>query len=214
MKELEENGWYTLCQELACNFLECMGPYEAYGLENIPRTGAFLLACNHNSFLDPLIAGCLLPRQIYFFARKTLFDSPCWRWLLSRLRTIPIDREGGSDITAFKHVFATLRAGNGLLVFPEGTRSSEGTLQKARRGVGLIACRTQVPIVPTRIFGSYGTWGRHHKFLTLDSPLSVVYGKPIFPGDYDPGKMHPDRFQKVADEIMKAIGQLQFDCPK
>ena len=105
---------------------------------------------------------------------------------MDRLNTIPVDRDGPSDIAAFKQVLSILRQGHGMLIFPEGTRSSNGRLQEAKSGVGLLACRSQSIVVPTRIFGTYEALNRHHKFLRQTGPIPVLYLKPILHNDNDP----------------------------
>ncbi|HRI81167.1 MAG TPA: lysophospholipid acyltransferase family protein, partial [Opitutaceae bacterium] len=95
---------------------------EVVGLENLPRTGAFLIAANHASFLDPPLIGSQVPRQIAYFARKTLWKPGFASWWLDEVGTIPVDRDGGQDVSAIKRVVKTLKGDKGLILFPEGTR--------------------------------------------------------------------------------------------
>jgi len=74
------------------------------GLENLPTDGGYLVACNHASLLDPPIVGLFLPNQVVFFARKTLWRPGFASWWLDGVRTIPVDRDGGTDVAAFKRV--------------------------------------------------------------------------------------------------------------
>ena len=180
------------------------------GLENIPETGAFILATNHASYLDPPLVGYALPRPIYYFARKTLFRFWISAWFLSRLNTIPVDRDGPSDIAAFKRVLDILREGHGMLIFPEGTRSRDGKLQEAKSGVGLLACRSQVIVVPARIFGSFEVLNRHHKIPRFKGSLSVVYDKPMFASEYDSKGPTKARYAEASRRIMKRIHELKF----
>ena len=181
---------------------------KAYGLENIPKEGGFLLGANHASFFDPPAIGCPLPRQICYFARKTLFKG-LFAWLLPRLKTIPVDREGDSDVSALKRVFKELKNGEGLILFPEGTRTENGELQPAQRGVGMIACRSQVPVVPVRIYGSYEALNRTAKKPSWGQKITVVYDKPMLPEDYDPGKADKGRYLTAAQRIMERITALE-----
>lgn len=188
------------------NLLQC----EAYGVDHVPQRGGFLLACNHASNLDPFIAGCFLNRDIYFFARKTLFKRGFADWVLRRFNAIPVDRDGGKDISALKRVLELLSEGEGVLVFPEGTRSLDGKIQSAKKGVGMMACRSGVPVVPVHIFGSYEVWGRGSKWPKF-SPGKIVlhYGKPLYSKDYDFGEGDAERYQKAADVILRAIVSLE-----
>jgi len=177
------------------------------GRAHIPNEGPFLLACNHASFLDPPVFAAACPRELHFFARKTLWKGAFGN-LITNLNAIPIDRDGERDLEAFRRVFATLRDGGALLVFPEGTRTGDGELHSGKKGVGLIACRAQVPVVPARVFGSYEMWNRHHKFPRLTQRLGVAFGAAVPPLSYDPGKADPQRYQSAADRIMIAIAEL------
>lgn len=184
---------------------------EVAGLENVPRDGAFLIAANHASHLDPPIIGSLLPRQVCFFARKTLWKPGLASWWLDTVGTIPVDRDGASDVSAIKRVLRALADNKALILFPEGTRTPDGNLQPPKPGVGLIVCRTQVPVVPVRIFGSFEAFGRRGG-MRLGTPVSVVYGKPIPPTVYDPGK-GKERYQVASERIMTAISALQPPRP-
>lgn len=180
---------------------------ETYGEENVPTKGGFLLACNHASFFDPPAIGGNCPRELHFFARKTLFVGR-FGDLIRSLNSIPIDRDGDSDFAAFKQVFRTLKEGGGLLVFPEGTRTHDGKLQAGRKGVGLIACKAGVPVVPARIFGSFEAYSRHTKIPDWKPQMKICYGPPLLPKDYDPDSKNKDRYQIAADIIMERIARL------
>lgn len=186
---------------------------EAYGVNCVPKTGPFLLACNHVSKLDPFLAGSFISRDIYFFARKTLFKPGFVNWILRKFNSIPVDRDGGKDISALKKVLELLSQGQGVLIFPEGTRSLDGSIQTAKRGVGMMACKTQVPVVPVFIKGSFDVLGKSGKFQFLPNCITLVYGQPLYPKDYDPGHNDPDRYQKAADIILKTISELRPPCP-
>ncbi len=200
--------FYRLVWHVARAFMQVAGRAEAVGVENVPRTGAFLLASNHASFLDPLLAGCFLPRPICYFARKDLWDTKPLAWALNRLKCIPVDRDGESDIGAFKRVFAALKAGEGLQVFPEGTRTKDGALQPARRGIGLLAGKQGVPVVPVRVFGTFETFNRKQILPRPFYRIGVTYGRVLTPRDYDPGPGDPRRYEIISQRIMEAIAAL------
>jgi 1-acyl-sn-glycerol-3-phosphate acyltransferase len=185
-------------------FFQVMGRVEVAGLENIPRTGPFLLTANHASFLDPPLLGCFLPRPLRYFARKTLWVGPL-AWALDQLNCIPLDRDGDGDIAGFKRVFAALQAGEAVQVFPEGTRTPDGKFQPPRRGAGLLAARLGVPVVPAHVFGTYEMLNRRQIIPRPFYRLGVTYGKPLLPADYDPGPKHPERYETVVARIMDAI---------
>jgi 1-acyl-sn-glycerol-3-phosphate acyltransferase len=180
---------------------------EVVGLENLPKSGAFLIAANHSSHLDPPVIGSQVPRQMCFFARKSLWKPGVAAWWLDAVGTIPVDRDGGQDVGAIKRVLRALNDDKVMILFPEGTRSPDGNLQKPKPGVGMIVCRTQVPVVPARIFGSFDAFGRSGS-LRPGTPISVVFGRPLAPADYDPGA-GKERYQQASERIMAAIARLE-----
>lgn len=178
------------------------------GVNNLPKTGPFLIAANHASLLDPPLIGAHVPRQMSFFARKTLWVGGLASWWLDSVGTIPVDRDGGQDVSGLKRVLRSLADGKVLILFPEGTRSPDGHLQTPKSGVGFIVCKTQVPVVPARIFGSFEAFGRGVKVPRFGTRVSVVFGKPLPPSVYDDPKAGKDRYQVASQRIMAAVGKL------
>jgi len=181
---------------------------EIAGLENLPREGSFLLAANHASNLDPFLIGAQVQRQIAFFARKTLWKPGFASWWLDTVGTIPVDRDGGQALSAIKRVLRALNEDKGLILFPEGTRSPDGNLQKPKPGVGMIACSTQVSVVPVRIFGSYEAYGKG-RGVRLGTPVSIVFGHAIPPAAYDDPAAGKERYQVASNRIMARIALLR-----
>ena len=181
---------------------------EVAGLENLPATGSFLLAANHASNLDPFLIGAQVQRQIAFFARKTLWKPGFASWWLDAVGTIPVDRDGGQALGAIKRVLRALKDDRGLILFPEGTRSPDGNLQLPKPGVGMIACTTQVAVVPVRIFGSFEAMGKGGG-LRLGTPASIVFGPPLLPAEYDDPAAGKERYQVASNRIMARIAALQ-----
>ncbi|MEO6001815.1 MAG: lysophospholipid acyltransferase family protein [Opitutus sp.] len=182
---------------------------EVIGQENLPKDGAFLIASNHASYIDPPVVGSMVPRQLCFFARKTLWKPGVASWWLDKVGTIPVDRDGGQDVSALKRVLRSLKDNKGLILFPEGTRTPDGHLQTPKAGVGFIVCKSQVPVVPARIFGSYEAFGKGSS-LRPGTPISVVFGAPISPSRYDEPSAGKDRYQIASDRIMAEIARLQL----
>jgi 1-acyl-sn-glycerol-3-phosphate acyltransferase len=176
------------------------------GRENLPATGGYFIASNHASYLDPPIVGLFVPAMVTFFARNTLWRRRLFSWWLDRVGCIPVERDGGADVGAIKRVLRAVEDGRIVILFPEGTRTRDGGFQRPKAGVGLLACRSGAPVVPARIFGSFKALGRKGG-LRLGTPISVVYGKPLLPADYDPGDI-PGRYAIAADRIMEAIARL------
>src|SRR5581483_9451133 len=122
--------------------------------ERMLQSGPVIIAMNHQSYLDPPLAGTACDRAIYFLARRTLLGVPVLGWLLPKLNVIPVNQDG-IDRSALKALIRVLKAGNAALIFPEGSRTEHGSLQPAEPGLGLIIAKTLAPVVPMRIFGAH-----------------------------------------------------------
>lgn len=210
--QLKMEPLYGFCHYVIQQCYETFFRGEVRGLEHLPRRGAFLIASNHASHLDPPAVGAQIPNQMAFFARKTLWKPGFASWWLNGVGTIPVDRDGGADVTAIKRVLQALKQEKPVILFPEGTRSQDGNLQPPKPGVGMIACRTQVPVVPTRVFGSFTAFGRDGK-LRLGTPVDIVFGKPLQASDYDHPEDGKDRYPKASERIMQAIAKLEPPHP-
>jgi 1-acyl-sn-glycerol-3-phosphate acyltransferase len=137
------------------------------GLENVPRTGAVILAANHISNLDPVVAGAwvtsaLKRRRIHWLGKRELFAWPVVGWLAARGGVHPVDR-GAADVEAFRLASKILERGFVLLAFPEGTRSPTGELQEAKDGIALLAMRSGAQVVPIGINNTDAAWKKGQK---------------------------------------------------
>lgn len=206
--QVEMDPVYGFFHYLSGNLSDICFRGDVVGVENLPRHGGYLVAANHASHLDPFIIGARLPRQVTFFARKTLWKPGfAARWL-DAVGVIPVDRDGGSDVTAIKRVLHALKEQKTIIMFPEGTRSPTGVMQTPKPGVGLFACRAQVPVVPARIFGSFEAFGKSSA-VRLGTPVTVVFGRPMAPADYDDPAAGKARYQLASERIMAQIAKLQ-----
>jgi 1-acyl-sn-glycerol-3-phosphate acyltransferase len=177
--------------------------------ERMIQSGPVILAMNHQSYLDPPLAGTTCDRAIYFLARRTLLHVPLLGWVLPKLNVIPVNQEG-VDRNAIKAVIRVLQAGNGVLVFPEGSRTLDGTLQPAEPGMGLVIAKTLAPVVPMRIFGAHEALPRGGGRLRF-VPITVVIGEPIFFSAADMEQGGKDLYARLSDRVMKAIAALHVD---
>ena len=194
--------WFHLVRLFSLTFFKFFHSFRTSGTENLPP-GPLILAPNHASYLDPPATGCGLFRVTYYLARHTLFKPPIASWLLPSIGSIPVNQSSPGP-SSLKNIFEVFKNKGTLVLFPEGQRTFDGNLRKAEPGIGMIAARANVPVVPVHIIGSREAMprnGRWHPF----RPIRVVYGKPMrFTGD---PKNRQD-FQKFADEIMSAISKL------
>ncbi len=193
---------YTLCNLVG----KVAFDFKVYGRENLIEEGAAILASNHQSYLDPPCIGMACRNDIYYLARNTLYQRPLIGPLLKQLNTVPVDRDRG-DVSSIKTIIRLLRSGHRVIIFPEGTRSSDGKLQPARAGLGMIIAKTLAPVVPVRVFGSYEALPRVGG-LKL-KPVSVVVGKPMRFSE-DELKGDRDVYQKLSNRVMEKIASLEL----
>jgi 1-acyl-sn-glycerol-3-phosphate acyltransferase len=179
--------------------------------ERMINHGPVILAANHQSYLDPPLAGSVSDRAIFFLARKSLLNGPIFGWLLPKLNVIPVDSETGKDRTALKALIRILKAGEGTLVFPEGQRTPDGKLQPALPGVGLVIAKTLAPVVPMRIFGAFDAWPLHKKRPRLFRPVTIVVGEPIHFTEQDLEPASKDLYTRLSRRVMDAIAALSID---
>ncbi|MBL0058890.1 MAG: 1-acyl-sn-glycerol-3-phosphate acyltransferase [Elusimicrobia bacterium] len=140
------------------------------GREQVPRQGALLFAANHASFADPPLVGSSVPRPIYFMAKEELFQVPLFGWLIHQVNAFPIRRKEG-DVGAFRTAQRILAAGGAMIIFPEGKRQRLGVFGRPKSGVGLLAIKTGVPVVPVYVHDT-------HRLLRFPR-LTVVFGAPL-----------------------------------
>jgi 1-acyl-sn-glycerol-3-phosphate acyltransferase len=181
--------------------------FQIEGLENVPKEGAFLLASNHLSFLDPPALGCRLPRNLHYFARDSLFKGPLGL-LIRSLNSIPVNRSQ-LDLATLRRVLKVLKEGHPLLVFPEGTRSEDGNLGEGKKGIGMLVAKSQVPVLPARVFGSYEIMGKGKSFPRIGRKLRLRYGALLDLSDLDPGGKGGERYEKISQSVMAAISEIK-----
>jgi len=180
--------WFRFARWLCKVFCKSFFQIRVEGSKNVPEQGALVLICNHQSYLDPVLCGIFLKRPLYFLARDTLFANPLFGRLLASVNTIPVKR-GKADFDAIRKVIGKLKAGYGLCLFPEGTRTTDGKIAPFKPGFGLLCRRTDAAIVPVVIDGAFECWGRGKKFFTparftgaiarRGGKITICYGRYI-----------------------------------
>ena len=194
--------WFHLVRLFSLTFFKFFHSFRTSGTDNLPA-GPLILAPNHASYLDPPATGCGLFRVTYYLARHTLFKPPIASWLLPSIGSIPVNQNSPGP-SSLKNIFEVFKNKGTLVLFPEGQRTFDGNLRKAEPGIGMIAARANVPVVPVHIIGSREAMPRNGRGHPV-RPIRVVYGKPMrFTGD----PKNREDFQKFADEIMSAISKL------
>ncbi|ERJ92996.1 Acyltransferase [Selenomonas sp. oral taxon 892 str. F0426] len=177
-----------------------------YGRENIPAEGAVILAANHASNIDPPLMASLIDRPVSYMAKIELFENPIFGAAIRRCHAFPVKR-GESDRGAIKTAVTVLKEERVLGLFPEGTRSKTGELQKAEAGVALIAAMTGAPIVPVAILNTHRIFANGG----LLPQLRIKYGQPIsFQGD----RKSKEALDAFSAEIMAHIARMKEELGK
>lgn len=155
--------------------------FRCRGREKLPHSGPVLVCSNHQSFLDPVLVGLTLDRRLNYLARDSLFRSRAFGWLIRFLDAIPIDRSG-SGTAGLRESLRRIRAGELVLIFPEGTRTSDGSVGKLKSGFCMLARRGDVALLPVGIAGAFEAWPRSAPVPRLAS-IRVCVGTPISPAE-------------------------------
>ena len=174
------------------------------GRENVPQTGAIIVAPNHKSDWDPPLIGVAFnTRIIHYMAKEELFKNPFLGWLIRQFGTFPVKR-GTVDRTAIRQALRELKAGNPLGIFPEGTRIRREGLGRFHSGMASLALMTGTPVVPVAVIGS--RWMPHKK-----GPLAVLIGKPV-----EVKKQRPtdEKVAELNDVVKGKIQDLMDDYMK
>lgn len=199
------NIFYNLAKLLArmCFCMRIVHP------ERMIESGPLILAVNHASFFDPPLAGICSRRGVYYLARKTLLKWPFFGPLFPAMNVIPVERDG-NDMSALREVIKKIKQGNGVVLFPEGTRSKDGCLQPARAGIGLVIAKTGAPVLPMRIFGSFDAFPKNSRRLHFPR-ITVVLGEPIHFSQEEITSTSRETYQNLSDRVMEAISSLKIE---
>lgn len=194
---------HTGCSILA----QILFRFRVIGRENFNVEGPAIIAANHQSYLDPPLIGVAYPGELHYLARNTLFKKRLANWILTEVNAIPVDRDRG-DVGAVRAVLKLLKDGHRTVIFPEGTRTLTGQIQKARPGIGMIVAKTLVPVIPARIFGSFESWPKNGKL--KPHPITVIVGKPIRFTPEDVASGERETYQKISERILGEIVKLEM----
>lgn len=172
------------------------------GSENVPPRGALIVCISHSSFIDPVLMGTYLPREVVPMAKIEAFDYPilgaCIRWYGAFAV-----RRGEVDVRAFKNALAVLQSGSALVIAPEGHRSETGALQRGREGAIMLALRSGAPLLPVAVWGGKALWRNLARL--RPTPMFIRIGKPLVVAVAKPTR---DQIGAMADELMLAIAAL------
>lgn len=197
--------WFGFCRAAAAGLARLLWGFRAEGLEHVPRSGPIVVACNHVSYLDPPLVGSALGREAGFVAKQELFAVPLLGPLIRSLHAMPIDRSRLSRDT-LDTLAAFLDRGHALVLFPEGTRSRDGQLGRAKPGVGVLLERRPVPVIPAYVQGTESPW----RNLFRRGHMRVVFGRPLVLPQEDPsGSDRGAHARRIAETILAEVRRLK-----
>jgi 1-acyl-sn-glycerol-3-phosphate acyltransferase len=203
---------YQLSRVVIGPVLHALGRPKVVGEENVPGSGAAILASNHLSFIDSMYLPLMIDRPVVFPAKAEYFTAKgplgrLWAAYLRSTNQLEIDRDGARSAQAtLEEILEILRAGELFGFYPEGTRSPDGRLYRGRSGIGWLAMNSGAPVIPVAMMGT-------RKMLPPGAPLprptkvEIRIGKPLEFGHL--AGEPPARARRiVADEVMQAIREL------
>ncbi|HAX61922.1 MAG TPA: 1-acyl-sn-glycerol-3-phosphate acyltransferase [Elusimicrobia bacterium] len=172
------------------------------GLENLPKSGSYILAANHKSYADPPLVGSCIKKKIYYIAKKELFRVPVFGWLIKKANAFPVDRDT-ADAGALKNALKILQSGNILLVFPEGTRYKPGKIRKLKNGAAMLSIASNSPVVPVAIINS--------DKLSSFKKIKIKFGVPM---RFESTENYDVITNKIMSEIEKLKNEPRPSCIK
>ena len=199
-------GFYRFGKTVCNLFCSIAFRVEVRGMENLPKTGGFILASNHVTELDPVFIGIKLKRQLKFMAKAELFKNKLFGAVIKGLGAFPVDR-GKGDTQAIDKAISTVKNGDILAIFPEGTRSKTGELQRFKSGAIVVAANTGADVVPTCVYIKDIQNG-----IKFRSRVVVCYGKPIANQSLAIDVSNPSTIKKASGIVKDAVAQLLEEC--
>lgn len=207
--DLKSRFFYQFIRFLVVSICRTYCRMTINGQENIPKTGAFILAPVHRSFIDtPIASGCTR-RRMRFMGKDSMWKHQPLKWMISALGAFPVTR-GSADREAILRAIQVLKSGEPLVLFPEGERKSGPVVQPLMDGAAYVACKSGVAIIPVGIGGSERVMGKGAKFI-YPRKLVVIIGKPIpVPASVD-GRMPRSAVKEVTAQLHEQL-QYLFDA--
>ena len=196
-----ESRLYNVFRPLAKGFISLRFCVTSFGEENIPEKGAFILAANHISALDPVMIISHCPRTLHFMAKDELFKNPVFASFLKKMNVFPVKRQT-SDKRALEFAKRIISSGWVLGIFPEGSRIKDASPKRAKNGVSYLAAKTKADVLPVSIYKAPGE-------KKLRPHITIRFGKIIknselgFSEEYSQQKI-----RESSEKIMSAITAL------
>ncbi len=190
--------WVTL-RTIARFIYPLLARVRVVGRENVPKEGAFIIASNHLAWMDVPLVPSFLKRKVVYMAKEELFYGKAG-WIVRFLGAFPVKR-GEADRQSLRAADTQIKAGKIFMIFPEGTRSKIHQLGKGHVGLGMIALRAGVPVIPVAV------WGSEYIFNKWRPRVTISYGKPLHLAPKG-NKITREDIEEATDEVMRAIAAM------
>lgn len=207
LKTRAAEALYTFYQYFYCFLFKIYFRWELYGLENVPTEGGAILAVNHQSALDPPLAGSALRRKIWYLGRKSLIEKRFVEFAVFARHIIPITR-GKADLGAAKAIVRKIRGGEIVLMFPEGTRSIDGALGPGREGIGMFISHARSDVIPCCISGSRRALTKGAVF-PRPRKIRVAYGSLMRYEEFEDCPRSREGYRMISEKVMERIAALK-----
>src|SRR5258708_5072064 len=186
---------YNLIRWLAIIVLSMAARIHLRGRYNLPKKGPYIVVSNHLSWTDIPMVPMFIPGKVVYMAKEEAFHSKVG-WLVRFLGAFPVKR-GEGDRQAIRTADEQLKKGKVFMIFPEGTRSKTHTMNKGNAGVGMIALRAQVPVIPVAI------WGSENVLKKFSPEVIISYGEPMYLKPSG-SKITRDDINNSTEQVMRA----------
>lgn len=187
--------FYQIAKVAVSLYLRLLFRVEVKGC--VPKEGGCLICPNHTSYYDPAVVAAFCGRPLTFMAKKELFASPVFGWLIKSLGAFPVNRDT-NGLSAVKTTLAILKQEKATLIFPEGKRNKTGKKIAPKAGAVMIAQRAGVPVIPVGISSTFRPF----------SKLTVTFGAPISYEEYSGQRLESEQLEGLANQLMDQILSL------
>ena len=203
-KKAKVNRFYWFLHYLINIYMRTLCRLKLHGTENIPLDGGLIITSNHIAGADPFLLGSAVPRELWFMAKKELFEPFLQGYIIKRVNAFPVNRYS-FDLEVIKKSISILKQGKALIMFPEGTRSEDGQIKEGKIGAGMLARKAGVPIVPVYIENTRKAWWN----IFLGKRMKVIFGR-VIDADWIISRANSKvGYKEITDESMKRIRELK-----
>ena len=191
------------------------GHLDIVGSECVPRFGPLIVVSNHLSLNDPPLLVAAIPRPLFFVGKKELFNNPISRFLFHTFNVSPLNRSS-AGIDAVRVLMQNLERDRSVVIFPEGTRSPDGTLQRGMLGVVYLALKSQAPILPVGVRGTntFPLWRIPFPFKRMKASIGQPFTLPVIEGNPSRAVMNSLLdivMRRIADQLPPDLGGAYGD---